>query len=35
MATNFKISLDGVQVGLAVALLAASATNLVLVWGWL
>jgi hypothetical protein len=35
MATSFKTSLDSVQVGLAVALLAASAANLVLVLGWL
>jgi hypothetical protein len=35
MATTFKTSAERVHVALSVALLAACAANLMLVWGWL
>jgi hypothetical protein len=35
MVTTFKISGERVHVALSLALLAACAANLMLVWGWL
>jgi hypothetical protein len=35
METLFKTGIDGVQAGMAVALLAACAVNALLVWAWL